>query len=410
MKGLKTFFAVFAATAVLFGGIVNAAQVDGGNIYYSKNLTTNSAYGDPTSAKPCETVQLKVRLHNGGPEVLTNVNVKLSIPSAKATSFSSSAVTTSSNGNPSVISDTAAINSTEATTLSYVAGSAKLLDANSGLIKSLSDSVVSGGVDVGAVGVSTQQIRFVTVDAKLACIEVPPVDVCPNIDGVQTTVPAGMIKDAKGNCVTLPVDVCPNIPGVQTTVPAGLVKDSNGNCVEKPKVDVCPNIDGVQTTVPEGFEKDSNGNCVEKVVISTAECKATDVKIGTGRNVTVAINTTVNNATIVGYKIDFGDGTTANTQTANHTYTKDGTYKIVGSVEVKFADGTTRSVNADNCVKNVTFKADEPPVVVPTPVTPVTPIALPNTGAGSIAAIFGAVTTIATLAFSVVSRRFGRQL
>jgi len=32
----------------------------------------------------------------------------------------------------------------------------------------------------------------------------PPPDVCPNIDGVQSTVPDGMIVDANGNCVTPP--------------------------------------------------------------------------------------------------------------------------------------------------------------------------------------------------------------
>ena len=32
----------------------------------------------------------------------------------------------------------------------------------------------------------------------------PPTDVCPNIDGNQATVPAGMVKDGQGNCVTPP--------------------------------------------------------------------------------------------------------------------------------------------------------------------------------------------------------------
>ena len=93
----------------------------------------------------------------------------------------------------------------------------------------------------------------------------PPVDVCPNIDGVQTTIPPGMIKDANGNCVTPPVDVCPNIAGVQTTIPPGMIKDANGNCVTPPvtpPTDECPNIDGVQTSVPPGMVKDANGNCV----------------------------------------------------------------------------------------------------------------------------------------------------
>jgi uncharacterized repeat protein (TIGR01451 family) len=32
----------------------------------------------------------------------------------------------------------------------------------------------------------------------------PPADVCPNIDGNQASIPAGMVKDAQGNCVTPP--------------------------------------------------------------------------------------------------------------------------------------------------------------------------------------------------------------
>ena len=69
----------------------------------------------------------------------------------------------------------------------------------------------------------------------------PPVhvDVCPNIAGDQATVPAGMVKDAHGNCVTpavsvVIIDLCLNVAGVQTTVPAGLVRDAHGNCVAVP--------------------------------------------------------------------------------------------------------------------------------------------------------------------------------
>ena len=64
--------------------------------------------------------------------------------------------------------------------------------------------------------------------------DVPPTDVCPNIDGNQTQIPGGMVKDEQGNCVTPtppPTDVCPNIGGNQASVPGGLVKDEHGNCV-----------------------------------------------------------------------------------------------------------------------------------------------------------------------------------
>lgn len=63
----------------------------------------------------------------------------------------------------------------------------------------------------------------------------PPVDVCPNIEGNQASVPEGMELDEQGNCVPIPppppVDVCPNIEGNQASVPEGMELDEQGNCV-----------------------------------------------------------------------------------------------------------------------------------------------------------------------------------
>ncbi len=102
---------------------------------------------------------------------------------------------------------------------------------------------------------SDQTLRLRTASVTIASQCNPP-DVCPNIDGVQATVPSGLTKDAGGKCI--PIDLCPNIDGVQATVPSGLVKDGAGNCV----VDVCPNIDGIQATVPAGLQKDAGGKCI----------------------------------------------------------------------------------------------------------------------------------------------------
>ncbi|HET6601254.1 MAG TPA: DUF11 domain-containing protein, partial [Gaiella sp.] len=62
---------------------------------------------------------------------------------------------------------------------------------------------------------------------------VPPTDLCRNIEGNQSEIPGGMVKDEQGNCVTPtpPTDVCPNIEGNQASVPSGLVKDEHGDCV-----------------------------------------------------------------------------------------------------------------------------------------------------------------------------------
>lgn len=99
----------------------------------------------------------------------------------------------------------------------------------------------------------------------------PPTDECPNIAGNQSSVPAGLIKDASGNCVTPPPppDSCPNIEGTQSSVPAGMIKDANGNCVTPPPppppppppTDECPNIEGNQASVPVGMTKDATGIC-----------------------------------------------------------------------------------------------------------------------------------------------------
>ena len=133
-------------------------------------------------------------------------------------------------------------------------------------------AVVSSSFSADFKSVTITLSKDVSNYVVWTCGSAPPphtVDVCPNIAGDQATVPAGMVKDAHGNCVPAPTpghetDVCPNIAGVQVTVPAGMVKDAHGNCVTAAVVghtDLCLNIAGVQTTVPVGMVRDAHGNC-----------------------------------------------------------------------------------------------------------------------------------------------------
>ncbi len=98
-------------------------------------------------------------------------------------------------------------------------------------------------------------VKFVL--SHLCTAPPPPVDVCTNIDGLQTEVPAGMVVNG-GICTTPPppTDVCTNIDGLQTEVPAGMIVNA-GICTTPPSplppVDVCTNIDGLQTEVPAGM-------------------------------------------------------------------------------------------------------------------------------------------------------------
>lgn len=92
-----------------------------------------------------------------------------------------------------------------------------------------------------------------------------PTDVCPNIAGAQSSIPAGYIYDGFGNCI-LPetsADVCPNIAGEQTSVPSGRVVDGFGNCIiPEDETDLCPNIVGKQASLPEGYVRNAEGYCV----------------------------------------------------------------------------------------------------------------------------------------------------
>lgn len=114
--------------------------------------------------------------------------------------------------------------------------------------------------------------------------EPPPFDACPNIPGVQPSVPDGMSVDADGNCYTptLPpgpeiVDLCLNIPGVQAYLPEDHFRTADGNCYRQtvPPTDVCPNLPGVQASVPDDRFLDPNTN--ECLPIQTPGPSETDV-------------------------------------------------------------------------------------------------------------------------------------
>ncbi len=106
-------------------------------------------------------------------------------------------------------------------------------------------------------------------------------DVCPNLAGMQTEVPAGMVKDESGNCVHKPkqaqVDVCPNLAGMQSEVPAGMVKDASGNCVAAPASAVTPG--GKSGNGSKGGKKAAPAG---EVLGASAPAASTDEQPGSG--------------------------------------------------------------------------------------------------------------------------------
>ena len=58
------------------------------------------------------------------------------------------------------------------------------------------------------------------------------IDLCTNIDGIQTEIPNGFLIDEDGGCY---LDVCPNIEGLQIELPEGLyIPDGEADCIDVP--------------------------------------------------------------------------------------------------------------------------------------------------------------------------------
>lgn len=167
--------AIMAFTVVAPVGAQVQSSIEGGDIYRVRNLTKGGAFADPATADKCDELQYRIRIHNPGPDApLQNVTVKVVIPGAASTSNVSTATVSSSNASPSSVSDTATVNLAAAYKVTYVAGSAQILNADGGLISSTGDVTSGTGVNIGTVGISIGERRFVQFRALVDCPQPPP--------------------------------------------------------------------------------------------------------------------------------------------------------------------------------------------------------------------------------------------
>lgn len=130
-------------------------------------------------------------------------------------------------------------------------------------------------IDVNKANVQTgnnPKIGTTTFRVSLACgcDPISKCDVCPNLPGIQFTIPDGYEKHPPSEdcvqcswfgCINDLQDYCPNIPGYQSKFRAqfdGYVKLADGNCYK----DTCPNLPGLQTTIPPAMIKNAAGECI----------------------------------------------------------------------------------------------------------------------------------------------------
>lgn len=173
----KLAIAAISAVSVLgFVAPVSASSPgnlsSGPDMYQVKNVTKGSAYATSASATCGETVKYSLQLSNSEFGLVSNINVKASLASGNITASGTNAANASTSvaGHVSV--------SVDKGSLSYVNGSAKLLDVNGNLIANVSDSVVTSGTNVGNLNGSTRE--FVQFQAKVDCPTTPTTPETPS--------------------------------------------------------------------------------------------------------------------------------------------------------------------------------------------------------------------------------------
>ncbi|HET9173832.1 MAG TPA: hypothetical protein VFN56_00960 [Candidatus Saccharimonadales bacterium] len=123
------------------------------------------------------------------------------------------------------------------------------------------------------------------------------------------------------------------------------------------------------------------------------------------RKVTVGVQANVQNATVTGYSINWGDNSSSNKQSDTHTYASTVNNATIQASFTATANGQTYTEGGQNCMRQVSFTPGTPPVTPPQ--TP--PTVLPNTGAGSIAGIFTGVTIAGAAGYRwLLGRRLSR--
>lgn len=440
-------FAVIAAPAVKLESNLSVANYTAGDSQYSKEV--NATYD--------QVVKFKVYYHNTedptSNKVAENVSIKIDMPKSAGTKQT---VTSSIKGdNTNVVVDTASVNLNRPDAyLEFIPGSVdwKHNAGSREAIKyetvNISDSVVTSGayVKIEHQKPCFEYEAWITFFAR---VKVPSVDIQKTVSvdnspwGENATAkPGSTVKylltlTNAGNSVAKNVGVKDILPAGVTlqpgttkvftsTHPDGVIVSDNivsANGINVGDIAVGGNIHvgfratiasadklkcgenklvNKAQTVSDGFNGDEDTATVTvdrkcDTTTPTYSCEALATLVNKDKREVKANLTADHSAgvTVKSYKIDFGDGTVVDEQSATHTYTKDGSYSIKGSVT--FSVGL-ESKTVD-CTDVVDFTSEKP-------TTPVTPTTLPNTGAGSmITAIFGAGSVTAAFRSYIESRR-----
>ncbi len=410
-------FLAFGAFSLSPALAESPGQLEGGSVVYEvKDVTSNGSYANTINANKCDELEYSIELDNDGYGSLSDVTVKANLPTATATSNTSTFVATTASGGISGTTGSTTVNLSSAQSISYMPGTTELFNSAGTVIETIPDSngiFSQNGFDIGGLVGSTTE--FVNFKAKVNCPSTPPVTPAPcgtcnylNLTGTEPTYTANVhyttTNGASLKSVSFNWD-----DGVTTTGAAG----GPGLVSSTPHTYTTPGTYTVVATV-SFTDNVANSSCSSKVTIpkppvTPAPCGTCNLLSLTGTEPTFTASahyTTTNGASVNGVTFNWGDGVTTSGVTngtnevtsAPHTYTTPGTYKIVATVSFN------GNVANSSCSASVTIP--KPPVTPPT--TPTPPATLVNTGPGDVIAVFAVTTVIGAVAHRLYSRRFAR--
>lgn len=337
------------ASYITFNSITDNPVVGDERAFYTVRdaAASTSTYADSISVSNNQELVLRIYFHNNAGAnlglVAHNTRVKINLPQNTATSLMSIASISADNANPGTVTDTVGFTGSQPFSLEYEPGTA-ILRTNALNDVQLSDSIVTG---------SGAQIGYNAVNG--------------------------------------------DVPGCA---------EFSGWVALRVRVHVQPQV------------------------IPAYSCNLLNVAVLPNRKVNASVDyTATGGAVLNSVTFDWGDGSTpllTSSPSASHTYTQDGTYTIWSTL----AFNVGGAVQYDYCSNQVSFATPPPPPstppVTPPPAKPAPPTTpptyppsppsyppttpqvgktLPNTGTGSLAALFAGVSTFAGVSHYFVTRR-----
>lgn len=178
MKNLSKVVALAGVTAIAATVSLSPVLADspgqlmgGPNVYKVKNITQNGSYSNTAKANACDELVYSINLHNTEFGKLTNIKVNATLPS----NGSSTMTATPDSGGTTGTNGTVNVDLGSATGIAYEAGTTQLYNGSGTLVKTLSDGIANGGINVGDLNGSTNE--FVNFKAKVNC----PTPVTPSV-------------------------------------------------------------------------------------------------------------------------------------------------------------------------------------------------------------------------------------